>query len=63
MNTRYYGPIKAEIDHRQKTITLTYKRGRGALSDGSLAKVRGWARSQLKPLVRKGYELSDLVRS
>ena len=57
MNIRNYGIIKAEINHGERRVVLSCKRGPGRVSDSTFKRLAAWAVKGCKDLERLGYEI------
>ena len=46
--TEHYGPIEAEIDSVLKQVTLTVRRGKDPLGQGTIERCVNWAMSRVR---------------
>ena len=46
--TEHYGPIECEVDSVLKQVTLTVKRGRDPLGQGTIERCVNWAMSRIR---------------
>jgi hypothetical protein len=56
---RYFGPVRAVINHSRKTVELMLKRGADPLPAQTVRKCAAWAVKGVKDLVDDGYSLDD----
>lgn len=57
---QHFGPVRADVNHDDQAITLTYQPGRDPLGAGVIANLKAWALSVLQGDY-PDYEIQDLT--
>ena len=57
MPTRYFGILKATINHKAKTVKFSISRGPEKVSDATIERLKGWALGGVRDLERAGYQI------